>query len=308
MIILRRFDDPDAYRGGYLSIGNFDGVHRGHQSMLGRLCEYSRQRGVPAVVLTFDPHPIALLSPEQTPPRLSTFERKAELIETCGVDCLIAYPTSRELLNLAPEEFFSRIVVNELAACGLVEGINFFFGRDRAGNVEMLRRLCESAGMTLDVVEPVYDGTRMISSSAIRRALGDGDFETAVRMLGNPYRLTGRVTPGSRRGRELGVPTANLTQIATLIPADGVYAGTATVEGARYAAAMHIGPNRTFGEQERKVEVHLLGFAGDLYGHELSVDLKAFVRPSVPFSGRDELAAQLQEDLSRVAQLADGDV
>ncbi|HID22703.1 MAG TPA: bifunctional riboflavin kinase/FAD synthetase, partial [Planctomycetaceae bacterium] len=158
MKLLHGFEAPELYRGGFVSIGNYDGVHRGHQAMVAKLVERARAARVPAVVFTFSPHPIKLLRPNEAPPSLSTLSRKAELLATCGIDCLIAYPTDRELLRLAPEEFFDQIIRNELQASGLVEGPNFFFGHNRAGNVQTLRRLCESAGIELEVVPPLKVG------------------------------------------------------------------------------------------------------------------------------------------------------
>src|SRR5690606_36485403 len=162
MKLLRGFTDRAAYSGGYVSIGNFDGVHRGHQRMISTLVRQSRADGIPAVVMTFDPHPIALLAPGRVPPRLSTLERKAELLEQCGVDVLIAYPTDQAFLNLSPEEFFDRIIRGELDARGLVEGPNFCFGKDRAGDIERLQQLCDASGLTLTVVDAVTEGEKIV--------------------------------------------------------------------------------------------------------------------------------------------------
>jgi riboflavin kinase / FMN adenylyltransferase len=301
MRLLRGFTDPDSYRGGYVAIGNFDGVHRGHQKMVSALVEQARGEEVPAVVMTFDPHPITLLAPGQVPPSLSTLERKAELIEKLGVDVLIAYPTDRALLDLAPEEFFRRILRRELNARGLVEGPNFFFGRDRAGDIELLGKLCRDEGMSLTIVEPVLSAVgTLVSSSAIRKAIGEGRIAEAVIMLGHPYRLTGTVESGARRGTGLGFPTANLSGIGTLLPADGVYAGQSPVDGTCYPAAVHLGPNLTFHEGDRKLEIHLVGYQGDLYGRRLSVDLLDRVRDIMRFEDLESLRSQLAADVELV--------
>lgn len=306
MKIQRGFEDSAGYRGGYLSIGNFDGVHRGHQRMLRTLVEAARTAGVPAVALTFEPHPLYLLAPDRTPARLTTPEHKAELIADCGVDCLIEYPTDAALLNLTAAEFFRQIVREELNASGIVEGPNFCFGRGRAGTNEVLRAYCEAVGMRLTIVDAVTVEHALVSSSGVRQAITSGRLEDAVAMLGHPYRLTGTVSRGAGRGVALGFGTANLEQIATLLPANGVYAGVAAVDGRRYASAINIGPNPTFGEDARKVEAHLIGFpARELYGDRISVDLLARLRETRTFAGVDALRAQLTKDVRRAAEIAD---
>ncbi len=297
MKLLRGFEQPDAYRGGVVSIGNYDGVHRGHQAMVAALVRLARERGVPAVVFTFDPSPIQLLRPEHTPPSLSTLDRKAELLERCGVDCVIAYPTDLELLRLTPEEFFQKVVVGELQASGLVEGPNFFFGRDRAGNVGRLAELCRQHGLLFEVVPPVVVAGEMVSSSRIRRLIAAGELNLAVELLGHPYRLRGRVGRGAGRGRTLGFPTANLEQIPTLVPGEGVYAGVARVGEQTFVAAVHRGPNPTFADHVQKLEVHLDGFDGDLVGQELELDLLRRLRDIRSFESVEALKRQLRADV-----------
>lgn len=299
------FQDADAYRGGFVSIGNFDGVHLGHQAMIRELVRQARVCGAPAVVLTFDPHPIRLLAPDRVPPLLTTAERKAELLAECGVDCLIVYPTDRALLSLSPREFFDRILLGELQTRGVVEGPNFCFGRGRAGTVETLRQFCSEAGLSVTIAPAVSVLERLVSSSTIRDALAEGGVEQAAAMLGRPYRLRGRVVRGAGRGRQLGFGTANLADVETLIPANGVYAGKCRVGEDVYAAAMHIGPNPTFGEDARKLEVHLLDYAGgDLYDAELSIDLLARVRGTQTFANVEALRARLELDLAEVRRIA----
>ena len=304
MELQRGFDNPAAFRGGYVSIGNFDGVHRGHQSIVSVLVAKARQAGVPAVVLTFDPHPIHLLRPQHAPPSLNAIDRKAELLQGCGVDCVIAYPTDEALLDLTPEQFFESIIRNELNVLGLVEGPNFFFGRARAGDIETLHSLCDANGLSLDVVPALQFGERMVSSSAIRSDIAAGRMSHAVELLGHPYRLQGHVVKGAERGSDLGFPTANLEQIETLLPADGVYAGMAQVRGTTFAAAINIGHNPTFDEAMRKVEVHLIDFTGDLYGERLDVDLFERVRDIVQFDSVEALKQQLSSDIEQVGAVA----
>ena len=306
MKLLHSFEDPAAYRGGFVSIGNFDGVHRGHQSMVAALVRRARAADAPAVVLTFDPHPITLLRPGETPPSLSTLSRKVELLTECGVDCVIAYPTDHALLNLSPEEFFDRIVRHELETRGLVEGPNFCFGHRRTGDVAMLQRLCEASGLMLDVVPPLKVGRRLVSSSEVRSLIACGNLSEAVSLLGHPYQVRGRVIRGADRGGRIGFPTANLQGVETLLPPDGVYAGIAHHGGQQHPAAINLGPNPTFGEEGRKFEVHLLDFAGDLYDRILAVDFLDRLRDTRTFSGTDELRAQLQQDIEQVRQKKKG--
>lgn len=301
MQLLRGFNDADCYRGGYVAIGNFDGVHRGHQQMIRTLVEQARAADVPAVVMTFDPHPIALLAPGRVPPTLSTLERKAELIASCGVDVLIAYPTDHTLLNLTPEEFFQQIILDRLEAVGLVEGPNFCFGRDRAGDVTVLRELCARSSLQLTIVDAVAgDDVEVVSSSAIRTAIREGRIAAAVAMLGHEYRVTGVVESGARRGAQLGFPTANLGGVQTLLPPDGVYAGRCKIGEQTFAAAVHLGTNPTFAEHVRKLEVHLVDFAGELYGRTLSVDLIDRVRDTMRFESTGALQQQLERDIETV--------
>ena len=305
MQVFRGLDDAALCRNGFVSIGNFDGVHRGHQSMIAALIRNAREHGAPAVVFTFDPHPIALLRPGQSPPPLSTTERKIEILSQCGVDCLIVYPTDQELLQLTPREFFDRIVLGRLKACGLVEGPNFFFGHNRAGNIDTLREFCGAAGIELEIVPPVVMGDHLVSSSEIRRLIADGRVREAGALLGATYRVSGTVVRGAERGRTIGFPTANLEGIRTVLPRDGVYAGRALVATSWFAAGINIGPNPTFADQERKFEAHLVGFTGDLYGCRIAVELAERLRDTVAFDGIDSLKTQLAIDIDRARALVD---
>lgn len=300
MRLLRGFEATELLRGGYVSIGNFDGVHRGHQAMLNALTSRSRSDGVPSVAVTFDPHPIALLRPEATPPPLTSIEYRAELLGRYGVDVTIVIPTDRQLLALTAEEFFDRVVRGELHAKGLVEGPNFFFGRNRSGNVTVLRSLCAAHGLSFDVVPPVTVDEQLVSSSVIRSLIEAGDIGHAVRLLGHPYRISGVVGRGAERGRTLGFPTANLFDVPTLIPANGVYAALAHTTEGRRAAAVNVGPNPTFGEAARKIEVHILDFTGDLYGQTLDVDFVDRVRDVKQLMSVEELQEQLDQDVAIV--------
>ncbi len=242
-----------------------------------------------------------LLRPAEAPPPLTWTDRKAELLAALGVDAVIAYPTDEELLRLAPDDFFQRVVRDQLDARAMVEGPNFYFGRGRSGTIDVLRRLTSAAGIRLEVVEPLVVGGEYVSSSRIRRLLSEGRVELARELLTEPYRIRGMVVHGAGRGAKLGFGTANLDAVDTLLPGPGVYAGRGFVNHpnpSRWPAAINIGPNPTFGEHAMKVEVHLAGWDGSpLYGQPLEVDFLAPLRPVRRFSGVEELKQQLHDDV-----------
>jgi riboflavin kinase/FMN adenylyltransferase len=293
----------DDLRGGAVAIGNFDGVHLGHVRIARRLIERAREVQGPAIVFTFDPHPVRILRPQEAPPPLTWTDRKAELLGELGVDAMIAYPTDEELLRLSPEEFFDQIVRDQLAARVLVEGPNFNFGRARAGTIDVLRRLCKTAAIDLEVVEPITVDGDYVSSSRVRKLISEGRIDVAREMLTHPYRLRGMVRHGAARGAKLGFPTANLDAIDTLLPGSGVYAGRAITAGASWPAAISVGPNPTFGEQRLKVEVHLIGFHDSLYGQPLEVDFVARLRDIQRFDNVAALKTQLERDIAAAARL-----
>ena len=290
---------------GYLSIGNFDGVHLGHQSILSRLVSTSREAKSPSVVLTFEPHPVSILAPQFTPERLTTLEKKKELIRNLGVDHVLALPVNREFLELSPVEFFDQVIRDQFQANGLVEGPNFFFGKDRKGNPELLDKMCQENGMTLEIVKPEQSGEQMISSTLIRKLIIDGELTEVRELLGRYYSFEGIVTKGDQRGKGLGFPTANLEQIPVLIPSDGVYAGFTELGGKRYPVALNIGPNPTFEDEKRKIEAHLLNFQGDLYHSPLEIFIVRKVRSIKTFSSADQLIEQIQKDKSLVEEIID---
>jgi riboflavin kinase/FMN adenylyltransferase len=289
---------PAAVRAGAVAIGNFDGVHRGHALIVERLRASAKRVGGPAIVFTFDPHPVRILRPDQAPPPLTWTERKAELLERLGVDAVIAYPTDDELLTLSPQEFFERVVRQQLDARALVEGQNFFFGHQRAGNIGVLGQLTTEAGIDLEIVEPVVAGGQIVSSSRVRTLISQGQMDEARELLTEPYRIRGLVIHGVHRGAKLGFPTANVDAVDTLLPGPGVYSGRAFVGEQPWPAAINIGPNPTFGEHALKVEVHLIDFDGSLYGQPLEIDFLNRLREIRKFSGVDELKRQLTLDVA----------
>ncbi len=295
---------PAALRGGAVTIGNFDGVHLGHVRIIDRLVAKARQVGGAAVVFTFDPPPVRVLRPLEAPAPLTWTARKAALLAELGVDAVIAFPTTRQFLQLSAREFLEAVIVQRLAARAVVEGENFFFGRDRSGDIQALARFCAQSRIALEVVPPVVADGEVVSSSRIRRLVASGQVRSASRLLTRPYRIRGQVIRGAGRGRHLGFPTANLDGITTLIPAEGIYAGRVTIGDRLLPAAISLGPNPTFDDGQPKVEVHVLDFDGWLYDRDLEVDFLDRLRDVRRYESVDELLVQMHRDVAATRQLA----
>lgn len=291
---------PHEFTGGAVTVGNFDGVHLGHRALLAVVHRHARVVSGPAIAVTFDPPPVALLNPPGLRAPLTSVADRAELLHAAGADHVILMKTEPGLLALSPESFFEEVILRLFRARAVVEGFNFRFGRARAGDAATLRQLCAAHGLAFEEVRPHLGDGEPVSSSRVRSALTSGEVAEAAAMLGRPYAITGVVEAGAKRGRTIGFPTANIGRIPTLIPKDGVYAVTATVEGRTHQAAANIGPAPTFGVDTRTVEVHLLDFDGDLYGKELRVAFVRRLRDTQTFPGITELVAQLRRDVAAV--------
>jgi riboflavin kinase/FMN adenylyltransferase len=289
---------PPELTGGAVTVGNFDGVHRGHQELVRTAHRAAERFGGPVVAVTFNPPPAAILypQPEKAIP-LTILEDRARLLVESGADHVAVLHTSAGLLSLSPEAFFEDVIVHLFGAKAVVEGYNFRFGRSRSGDTTLLRNLCGTAGIAFAEVPALNIAGDVVSSSRIRAALNAGAVAEAANLLGRPYRITGRVVPGAKRGRTIGFPTANIDGVPTLVPAVGVYVVRAFVNGQPHPAAANIGPNPTFDESARKIEVHLLDFTGDLYEQTIAVDFVARLRDTRPFAGVDELVQQLKQDV-----------
>jgi riboflavin kinase/FMN adenylyltransferase len=294
-----------------VAVGNFDGVHLGHAAIASRLVAAAEVLGVPAVALTFDPHPASLLRPGLAPAPLTTPARRADLLLALGLDAVLVQPTDAAFVALSAEQFFARILRSRLGGVAFVEGQDFRFGAGRAGDVAMLAHLAAAEGATVEVVPAVRIGGETVSSSRLRTLLAAGDVAAAATLATAPYRLTGTVEPGARRGAGLGFPTANLGGIATLVPAAGVYAARARLAGdgpshAWFPAAVNIGTSPTFETTTPTVEAHLVGFAGDCYGRVLDVDFLERLRETRRFGSVEELKSQLADDVARAVTIASG--
>lgn len=280
-----------------MTIGNFDGVHRGHARLLDRLRTMARELNGPAVVFTFDPSPAHLLQPARASMPLTLPEWKAQRLERLGADVAVIFPLTREFLRLTAREFFDQVILQRLEARGLVEGPNFFFGHRREGDVTLLDEFCREANIRLEIVEPLGAAGQIVSSTRIRQLVLAGAVEEAAELLAHPHRVRGLVVHGAGRGRLLGFPTANLAWIETLLPGEGIYAGRAWVDGQAWPAAISVGGNPTFDEQALKVEVYLVGFEGNLYDQRLDVDFLARLRDVWRFDGVEALIEQLNRDV-----------
>ncbi len=305
MDVFRSLDTFAPPAGGVaLSIGNFDGVHRGHQRILAAARDMARRRDMPVIALTFEPHPIAVLRPEHAPPRLTTGDEKLALLAAAEVDATIVVASSPEFLDQTAEEFIA-LLRRWCNPRVIVEGPSFNFGRGRAGSIDSLRRLADQAVFELCVV----DCTRAagladapeINSSAIRHLITAGNVADARVMLGRPHRVVGRVISGEHRGHALGFPTANLDEIPQLLPGLGVYAAVAQLDDGRtLLAAVNVGPQPTFGQASPRVEAHLLDFDDDLRGRQLGLHFIARLRRQREFARPDDLVAQLHLDTEQV--------
>ncbi|MCA1943050.1 MAG: bifunctional riboflavin kinase/FAD synthetase [Yonghaparkia sp.] len=287
-----------------VTIGKFDGVHRGHRAVLDRLV--AEADGRRTVVITFDRHPAALLTPDEAPVPLVSTAQKSEALLALGIDLVVVLPFTREFAALEPDVFVDEILVAGLAAEQVLVGADFRYGARGAGTVESLRAAGERAGFAVALVDDVceLDGTR-VSSTGIRSLLDDGRLDEATEALGRPHRIRSTVVPGYQRGRELGYPTANLARDAEgFIPADGVYACWLHVEGERYGAAVSIGNNPTFGDvPEKTIEAHAIDAHLDLYGKVVELEFVAYIRPMNKFPSADALAEQMGRDELRIREI-----
>ena len=308
MRVWRSLEDvPSDLEQTVVTVGNFDGVHRGHQHVITRARELAQQLNLRDVVaVTFDPHPIAVLRPEHAPPTLTTIDQRVELLSRHGVDDVLVVPFSREIADWSPETFVEEVLVETLHASGVVVGANFRFGKRAAGDVALLRQLGAvhefvTEGIALD------GGPQVWSSTYIRTCLSSGDVEGAAEALGRPVAVRGVVHEGDRRGRDLGFPTANVEASGTAVPADGVYAGSLRVldapddsdDSGELPAAISVGTNPTFeGERARRVEAFVLDRDDlDLYGREVEVAFVHRIRGMRRFDSVEELVAAMTEDV-----------
>ncbi|MBA3524818.1 MAG: bifunctional riboflavin kinase/FAD synthetase [Geodermatophilaceae bacterium] len=291
---------PSGWGRSVVTIGMYDGVHRGHQQIIRAAVDEAHALGLAAVVVSFDPHPSEVVRPGTHPPILTAPARKAELIESLGADALCVLPFTLELSRVPADEFVHQVLVQRLHVAAVVVGANFRFGNKASGDVAMLSTLGRRFGFTATGVELLAEDGVELSSTYVRACVAAGDMPRAERGLGRPHRIDGVVVRGDQRGRQLGYPTANVESAAhTAIPADGVYAGRLVRAGTPHTAAISVGSNPTFSGEQRRVEAFVLDFDGDLYGEHVSVEFVERLRPMVKFDSVDALLVEMANDVER---------
>lgn len=302
---------PEDWGRGVVTIGSYDGVHRGHQLIIGKTVARARELGLPAVVVTFDPHPSEVVRPGSHPPLLAPQHRRAELMAELGVDAVLVHPFTLEFSKLSPADFVVKVLVDKLHARTVVEGPNFRFGHRAAGDVQLLAELGEVYDFDVMVVDLYERGQagdgEPFSSTLIRRLVAEGDVRGAAEALGRPHRVEGVVVRGAQRGRELGYPTANVKTLPhTAIPADGVYSGWLLAEGERMPAAISVGTNPQFDGVQRTVEAYAIDRVGlDLYDLQVSVDFQSYLRGQEKFATVDALIERMAQDVNEAKRLLD---
>jgi riboflavin kinase/FMN adenylyltransferase len=288
---------PAEFRGGVVALGNFDGVHAGHQAVIGRAVEMARAAGVPALVATFDPHPVTYFRPDTPPFRLTTLDQRQRHLAEAGADAMIVFSFGETLANVSAEEFVTDWLGGHLGATGVVTGEDFTFGKGRSGNIGVLETLGAAHGITCAALGPVCDDDGPISSSRIRDALKAGDCDTATRLLTRPFAVEGRVQHGDKNGRKLGFPTANIDMAHYLRPRYGIYAVRGrTADGRTLLGAANLGIRPSFDPPKELLEPHFFDFSGDLYDQVIEIDFISFLRPEAKFDSLDALMVQMARD------------
>jgi riboflavin kinase/FMN adenylyltransferase len=295
---------PADWGRSVVTIGVFDGVHRGHQAIVGHAVHRAGELGLPSVVLSFDPHPAEVVRPGSHPPVLTTARRKADLLEQLGVDVFWVLPFTLEFSRLAADEFVHAALVERLHAAAVVVGENFRFGHRAAGDVALLRELGGRFGFGVEGAPLLTEGGTTFSSTYIRSCVAAGDVASAAEALGREHRVEGVVVRGDGRGRDLGYPTANLEPVPyAAVPADGVYAARLIRRGDRLPAAVSVGTNPTFSGRERRLEAYVIDADLDLYGEHVAVDFVARLRPMERFDSVDALVERMDADVARAREL-----
>jgi len=307
MQIITHWKNADqGCRGASAALGNFDGLHRGHQAVI----ERARRPGLPLGVVTFEPHPREFFAPDAPPFRLMNAESRRNRLERLGVDCLFQLPFNAEMAGLTPEEFARDVIAEGLGLCHVVVGEDFCFGQRRAGTALMLQEFGARFGFEVTVLPLIGGMAGAISSTAIRQALSDGQPEEAARMLGHRHRIDGAVQHGEKRGRELGYPTANMPLEGLHLPRFGVYAIRVQVmsgpHAGEYDGVASLGVRPMFGENTPNLEAHLFDFNGDLYGTHLSVALVSYLRGEEKFDTLEALITQMDSDSARARSILAG--
>ena len=295
---------PEHLRGAILALGNFDGFHLGHQAVVGEAIAWARAEGRPAIVATFDPHPVRHFVPDAAPFRLTTLDQREELFTIAGADAMLVFHFDGELAGTTAGDFVGKLLGEQIGAAGVVTGEDFTFGKARGGNIAVLRQEGATCGLGVRTVGPVMDGGEPVSSSRIRVALQQGDCEEAARLLTRPFAIRGAVEHGDKVGRTLGYPTANLPLGTYLRPRYGIYAVTGCLpDGRVLQGAANLGVRPTFVPPKELLEPYFFDFAEDLSGQEIEVELHHFIRPEAKFDSLEALKVQMDADCAEARRL-----
>ncbi len=295
---------PVSMRGAVLALGNFDGFHQGHQAVVGEAIRWARERGRPAIVATFDPHPVRLFKPDAPAFRLTTLDQRQDLFEAAGADAMLVLHFDRAMASMEAADWVEQVLGRQLGCAGVVTGEDFTFGKGRGGNPRVLCEVGAGFGLEGRTVGPVHDAEGVISSSRIRDALKLGECETAARLLTRPFAARGVVQHGGKLGRTIGFPTANINMNNYLRPRYGIYAVTGRMpDGRILPGAANMGVRPTFEPPIELLEPYFFDFSGDLYDQEIEVAFHHFLRPEAKFDSLDALVAQMRRDCDRAREL-----
>ena len=296
---------PESLRGAIIALGNFDGFHLGHQAVAKEAIDWARAEGRPAIIATFDPHPVRFFKPDAAPFRLTTLEQRQELYLAAGATAMLVFHFDGELAGTTAEDFVRVLLAEKLGAKGVVTGGDFTFGKARGGNFKRLVELGKEVGIEARAVEPVMDGGEAVSSSRVRDALREGDPQEAARLLTRPFAIRGVVQHGDKRGREIGYPTANLSIEQYLRPKYGIYAVTGRIlsTGQELQGAANIGVRPQFEPPKELLEPYFFNFSGDLYGQEIEVAFHHFLRGEAKFDSLEALTEQMEKDCNEARRL-----
>ncbi|WP_397574765.1 bifunctional riboflavin kinase/FAD synthetase [Sphingorhabdus sp.] len=295
---------PDALRGGVVALGNFDGFHLGHQAVSGAAIQQAKAAGKPAIIATFDPHPVRFFAPESPWFRLTTLDQRQRLFAEAGADAMLVFDFDAELAATSAEDFIVTLLMERLGISAVVTGEDFTFGHKRGGNIDVMRDLGAAHGLTSTAMGPVVDDGGVISSSRIRNALKDGDCATATALLTRPFTVAGIVQHGDKNGRLLGFPTANIDMGHYLRPRYGIYAVKGRLPDGRVLnGAANLGIRPTFDPPKELLEPHFFDFAEDLYGQNIEIEFHAFIRGEAKFDSLDALMAQMAQDCDEARRI-----
>ncbi|MCC6503279.1 MAG: bifunctional riboflavin kinase/FAD synthetase [Deltaproteobacteria bacterium] len=291
-----------AVKGPVLTLGNFDGVHLGHRKIIKKVMERAKKLSRPSVVYTFEPHPLKVIAPHKSPDMIVDTRTKADLVEALGIDFMVIAEFTKEFASKHPRAFVEEEIV-PLKPQEVWVGHDFSFGKAKSGTVDYLRALGEEFGFSVHVIPAYKRGASVVSSSRIRKLVAEGSVSEASRLLGGNFLISGKVVKGRSIGKEIGFPTANLSATTELMPLDGVYAAWAFVAGRRHGAVVNIGVAPTFGGDKRRVEVHILGFKGNIYGRKIEVEFLRRLRGEKAFKSKEALIKQIRKDAERAARM-----